>query len=161
MRRSLSRLQSCPMRRERNFRRAVATAFCVGGALLIFASAPAFSARAGGEPPLPPVRPPSSPSEARPGGGTPSQPPVAPKTPQPTEAAACLAELRANEVDAEIVPAPPAPVADCGVAEPIRLTSIGLSDTARVDLPGRPTVDCAFALTFTGFVWRRRCSIRV
>lgn len=153
MRKSLSRLQSCPMRRERNFRRTVPTTLGVcGSALVILASISGLSVRAGAEPPLPPVRPPSSPSEARPGGGTPSEAPVAPKTPQPTEAAACLAELRANQVEAQIVPAPPAPVADCGIAQPVRLDSIGLSDAERVDLPDRPILDCAFALTFTAFV---------
>ena len=116
------------MRGERNFRRAVPTASCVGGALFIFASASAFGARAGADPPLPPVRPPSLPSEARPGGGTPSQPPVAAKTPQPTETAACLAELRTNEVEAENVPAPPAPVA----GDASRVSACGIRQVAAV-----------------------------
>jgi hypothetical protein len=156
MRRSLSRLQSCPMRRERNFRRAVATTLGVwGGAFVISVSVLGLGAREAGQPPLPPVRPPSSSSEAQPGSAAPSAPSpstASPPAPQPTEPAACLAELRANQVEAQIVPAPPAPVADCGVAQPVRLTSIGLTDAARVDLPGRPILDCAFALVFTGFV---------
>ena len=138
------------MRRERNFLRAIVTTLGVcGAALLILPSAPAFGAWAGAQPPLPPVRPPSPSSEAEPGRG---KPPAPSPAPQPTAAQACLAELKANQVEAQIVPAPPAPVADCGVAEPVRLDSIGLSDTARIDLSGRPVLDCAFALVFTGFV---------
>ena len=144
------------MRGERNFRRAVATMLGVcGGALIISASILGVGAREAGRPPLPPVRPPSSSSEAPPASGTTSAP--SPSTastpaPQPTEAQACLAELRAKQVEAQIVPAPPAPIADCGVAQPVRLDSIGLSDAERVDLPDRPILDCAFALTFTAFV---------
>lgn len=140
------------MRRERNFRRPIPAAFCLGCALLIFASLSAFSARAGGEPPLPPPRPPSSSIEAQPESGARSSPSPSPAAPQPAEPQACLAELRADGVEAEIVPAPPSPVADCGVAQPVRLSSIGLTDAARVDLPDHPILDCAFALTFTAFV---------
>jgi hypothetical protein len=124
-----------------------------GGALMIWASISWAGAGASGQPPLPPNRPPSS-SETPPGGGTPPAraPSVAtPLTPQPGDAAACFAELRANHVEAEIVPAPPAPLADCEIAEPVRLSSIGLANGATIDLPGHPILDCAFALTFTEF----------
>jgi hypothetical protein len=110
-------------------------------------------AGASGQPPLPPIRPPSA-SETPPGGGTPpaQAPSVAtPLVPQPADAAACFAELSANHVEAEIVPAPPAPLADCEIAEPVRLSSIGLANGATVDMPGHPILDCAFAITFTEF----------
>ena len=120
---------------------------------MIWASVSWADAGASGPPPLPPIRPPSS-SETQPGGGTtPAQPPsiATPLAPQPADAAACLAELRANHIEAEIVPAPPAPLADCGIAQPVRLSSIGLANGATIDMPDRPILDCAFAITFTEF----------
>jgi hypothetical protein len=72
-------------------------------------------------------------------------------SPQPADPAACLAELKANHVEAEIVAAPPASVADCAIAEPVRVSSIGLASGAPIDMPDRPILDCAFALTFTEF----------
>jgi hypothetical protein len=138
--------------RERNDRRAITTmaGFWVGASMML-ASILRLDARAGEYPPLPPVRPPASSSAAEPQGGAPPPPPEAPQAPQPTETAACLAELRANEVEAQIVPAPPAPSDVCGVAEPVRVTSIGLADRAKIDLPDRPILDCPFALVFSGF----------
>jgi hypothetical protein len=53
---------------------------------------------------------------------------------------------------AEAVPEPPHPLPDCGVATPVRLTSLRLSDGATLDLPDRPILDCGFAVTFTAFV---------
>ena len=58
-----------------------------------------------------------------------------------------------NHVEAEIVPAPPAPLADCEIAEPVRLSSIGLTNGATIDMPNRPILDCKFAITFTEFAW--------
>jgi hypothetical protein len=121
--------------------------------VMIWASVSWADAGASGQPPLPPIRPASS-SEPQPVGGTtptPSQSIVTPLAPQPADAAACFAKLRANHVEAEIVPAPPAPLADCGIAEPVRLSSIGLASGATIDMPDRPIVDCAFAVTFTEF----------
>ena len=82
------------------------------------------------------------------------EPPPSTATPlasQPADAAACLAELRANHVEAEIVPPPPAPLADCVIAEPVRLSSISLSNGSTIDMPDRPILDCTFARTFTEF----------
>ncbi len=76
---------------------------------------------------------------------------MTPLVPQPADAATCLAELRANRIDAEIVPAPPAPLADCAIAEPVRVSSIGLANGAAIDMPDHPILDCAFALAFTRF----------
>jgi hypothetical protein len=131
------------------FRGSAATLSC-GGALMIWASV--SLADPAPNSPLPPSRPPSS-SQTQPGGTTPAPPQsiVTPSVPQPPDAAACLAELRTNHVDAEIVPAPPAPLADCEIAEPVRLSSIGLTNGAPINLPDRPILDCTFAITFTEF----------
>jgi hypothetical protein len=140
------------MRSQQIFCGVAATLSC-GGALMICASVSWADAGASGQsPPLPPIRPPSS-SQSQPGGTTPALPSsvATPSVPQPVDAAACLADLRANHVEAEIVPAPPAPVADCGIAEPVRLSSIGLANGLRIDLPGHPILDCPFAITFTEF----------
>ena len=145
----------------RIFQGAITTTLSSCGALMIWASVSWANAGASSPPPLPPIRPPSS-SEMRPGGGTLATPPptttpvqspsaATPLVPQPADAATCFAELRANHIDAEIVPAPPAPLADCGIAQPVRLSSIGLANGATIDLPDRPILDCAFASTFTEF----------
>ena len=55
-------------------------------------------------------------------------------------------------ISAEAVAAPPAPLPDCGVADPVRLASIRLADGAILDLPARPLLACAFAGDFAGFV---------
>jgi hypothetical protein len=104
-------------------------------------------------PPLPPIRPPSS-SDTRPLlATTPVQPPTiaTPSAPQPPDAAACLAGLKANHIEAEIVSSPPAPLADCQIAEPGRLNSIGLANGSTIDMLGHPIIDCVFAVTFTEF----------
>ena len=135
--------------RQRTFRGAVAATLICGGAL--WPSISRADTGASSEPPLPPIRPPSS--ETQPAGGTTPPPPSIPTpvaTP-PADPAACLAELKANHIEAEIVPAPPAPVADCAITEPVRVSSIGLASGAAIDMPDRPILDCAFALTFTEF----------
>jgi hypothetical protein len=40
----------------------------------------------------------------------------------------------------------------CAIVEPVRLESLALRDGQRVDLPDRPTLACAAAVTFTSFV---------
>jgi hypothetical protein len=141
------------MKCKRIFRAAVATTLSSSGALTIWASLSWADPGVSGPPPLPPIRPPSS-AETQPGGGTTPapQPPIAtPLAPQPADAAACLAELKANHIEAEIVAGPPAPLADCVIAEPVRLSSIGLANGTAIDMPDRPILDCAFASTFTEF----------
>ncbi len=135
----------------RIFLGAITTTSSSCGALMIWASVSWADAGASSPPPLPPIRPPSS-SQTQP-GGTGAGPPsvVTPLVPQPADAAACLAELRTNHVEAEIVPPPQAPLADCEIAEPVRVSSIGLANGATIVMPDRPILDCAFALTFTEF----------
>jgi len=140
------------MRSQRIFRGAAATTLCFG-ALMTWASASWADAGASGQPPpLPPIRPPSS-LQTQPNGQAPppSSSAAPPLAPQPADAATCLAELKANHVEAEIVPSPSAPLADCVIAEPVRLSSIGLANGAAVDMPDHPILDCAFALDFTEF----------
>jgi hypothetical protein len=141
------------MRSQQIFRAAAATTLNCGSALMIWASVSRADPSASGQPPpLPPTRPLSS-SQTQPVGTTPAPTPsiATPSVPQPPDAAACLAELRTNHVEAEIVPAPPAPLADCAIAEPVRLSSIDLANGLTIDLPGHPILDCAFAITFTEF----------
>jgi hypothetical protein len=43
------------------------------------------------------------------------------------------------------------PLPDCGIAMPVRLTSIALASGARLDLPGRPILGCEFAAVFADY----------
>jgi hypothetical protein len=124
-------------------------------ALLAAWTISAGSARSQEAPPLPPARPSPSPSQTL--HDRPPLPASASASPSssPARAAgadACLAELKANSVEADAVAAPPASLPDCRIAAPVRLSSIRLADGAALDLPGRPILDCAFAITFSGFV---------
>jgi hypothetical protein len=120
-------------------------------ALLICAAiAPSIMSAQAQSPPWPPVRP--APPPAAPPQPAPASPAATPSTSAANAAGGCLAKLRANNVEAEAVAAPPHPLADCGVAAPVRLTSLRLSGGATLDLPGRPILDCEFAITFADFV---------
>jgi hypothetical protein len=122
-----------------------------GSALLAWMAISCLSAPARGESSLPPVRPHQT-----------SQPSVTTSAPTPSaatpssalqsEAAVCLAKLSASHVEAQPVPAPPGQLADCGIAAPIRVTSITLANGSTLDLPDRPILDCAFGATFSEFV---------
>jgi len=112
-------------------------------------------------PPMPPRRPSTLAPKPHPAGAeapAPSppetrSPPGAKSAPAaPSDAAACLAKLDAQQVEAQSVPAPPASLVDCGIAVPVRVTAIGLAGGARLDLPDHPILDCAFATVFTGYV---------
>ena len=52
---------------------------------------------------------------------------------------------------AESVPAPATTLADCGIATPVRLTSIALASGATLDLADRPILGCEFAAVFTDY----------
>ncbi|MBV8446798.1 MAG: extensin family protein [Hyphomicrobiales bacterium] len=107
--------------------------------------------------PAPPIRPaipeskstPAQPSTPSPPTATAPSPPAAQPTPE--EAAACLARLSENGVVAESVPAPPTPLPDCSSANPVRMSVIHLASGTTLDLPGKPIVNCAFALVFTDY----------
>ncbi|SDR46710.1 Uncharacterized conserved protein [Rhizobiales bacterium GAS191] len=121
------------------------------GAALACLTISVVSARAQGQPPLPPVRPPLQMQSPGPSAPTPTLPAAKPLPALPSAAATCLAKLGASDVKAESAPAPPAPLSDCGIVAPVRLTSIGLANGATLDLPDRPVLDCEFATVFTDF----------
>jgi hypothetical protein len=91
-------------------------------------------------PPLPPVRPPEL-----------TQPPALLAPAPPGDAASCLARLNASGVKAEAAPPPPTPLPDCGIAAPVRLSSIALVSGGSLDLVDRPILDCEFAAVFTDY----------
>jgi hypothetical protein len=113
-----------------------------------------LSVSAQDHPPLPPVRPPSS-REAPPAVPATPAPPSSPAVPsvQPQAAAgACLEELKASQIEAEAASSPRASPDACSIAEPVRITSIGLHGGGKLDLPAHPLLDCTFALAFAGFL---------
>ena len=102
-------------------------------------------------PPLAQAAPPPDRPEHQ-GAAASASPPPAAVRPVSGEAEGCLKQLTANQVEVQLVSAPPAPLSDCGIAVPIQLTSIGLTNRATLVLPDRPILDCAFGLTFSEFV---------
>jgi hypothetical protein len=123
------------------------------GLSLVWMAVSLAGPRAQGGPPLPPPRP-SGQSQAQPAGAAAAPLPQSakPLPTGPSDAAACLAKLGANHVEAQSVPAPPAPLGDCGISAPVRLTAIGLADGAALTLPDRPVLDCEFAGVFSAYV---------
>jgi superfamily II DNA/RNA helicase len=67
-------------------------------------------------------------------------------------AGACLNELKASQIEAEASASPHASPDACSIAEPVRITSIGLRGGGKLDLPARPLLDCSFALAFAGYL---------
>jgi hypothetical protein len=123
----------------------------VVGALVAWMAILSVSAPARGESSLPPVQP----HQTLQPGVTQSTPPPSsamPSSAPPSEAAACLALLSASHVEAQAVAAPAAQLGDCVVAAPVCVSSIGLANGAKLDLPDRPILDCAFGVTFSEFV---------
>ncbi|MBV8964242.1 MAG: extensin family protein [Hyphomicrobiales bacterium] len=103
-------------------------------------------------PPEPPVRPTMPATKPAPAQPPASAPAPAPPPAQPQEdAAACLAKLSENGVVAVSVPAPPAPLPDCSSVNPVRMSVIHLASGTSLDLPGKPIVNCAFAVVFTDY----------
>ena len=122
-----------------------------GGALLAWLAVSCVSAPVLGESSSPPVRPHQT-SQLGETKSAPLPSAAMPSSAPPGAAAACLAELSASHVEAQVVPAPPAQLGDCVIAAPVRVTSIALANGAMLDLPDRPILDCAFGLTFSEFV---------
>ncbi|MFI5013718.1 MAG: extensin family protein [Hyphomicrobiales bacterium] len=96
------------------------------------------------EPPAAPSAAPAPPSRG-------ASPGAAGSARAPEDAASCLAKLGASSVKAETVPAPPASLQDCGIAAPVRLSSITLASGASLDLVDRPILDCEFAGVFADY----------
>jgi len=145
-------------------------------ACLLVAAATGAAAKTPG-PPLPPIRPaipagaPPKPLAEPPAGpekpsASPTSEPAGPPAPakpadaKPADAkagtagddgATCLGKLTAEGVKAESVAAPPAPLPDCRIDIPVRLSSVALATGATLDLPGRPLLGCAFAGVFADY----------
>jgi hypothetical protein len=102
----------------------------------------------GDEPPLPPPRPaelnPAPPAEPAP------QPP--PQTGSEGAGAACLGQLIAGGARAEAATAPAPATEGCGIAAPIRLSSVTLANGDAVSLPDQPLIDCEFAAVLADYV---------
>jgi hypothetical protein len=98
------------------------------------------------EPPLPPPRPPELATPAKP-----SEPPPPPPAPKAEAASTCLAQLIADGVSAEAATAPPASAEGCGIAEPVRLSSI-TAEGEPVSLPDHPLIACEFASVLADYV---------
>jgi hypothetical protein len=115
-----------------------------------------LSASAQDDPPLPPVRPPelSAPKshEAPPAASAPPSSPPVPSVQPQAAAGACLEELKASQIEVEAAPSPYASPDACSIAEPVRITSIGLHSGGKLDLPAHPLLDCSFAPVFAGFL---------
>jgi len=99
------------------------------------------------EPPLPPPRPPELGTPAKPS----EPPPPPPQAPRAEATSTCLAKLIADGASAEAATAPPASAEGCGIAEPVRLSSI-TSEGEAVSLPDRPLVACEFAAVLADYV---------
>lgn len=100
-----------------------------------------------GEPPLPPPRPagvtaPAAPERERSSVRAPSE----------GTASTCLEKLIASGVAAETASSPATSVEGCGIADPVRLSSITVMSGDVVSLPGRPLLDCEFAAVLSDYV---------
>jgi hypothetical protein len=100
------------------------------------------------EPPLPPPRPPELGTAAKPSEPPPPPPPQALKA---EATSTCLAKLIADGASAEAATAPPASAEGCGIAEPVRLSSI-TAEGEMVSLPDHPLVACEFASVLADYV---------
>jgi hypothetical protein len=98
------------------------------------------------EPPLPPSRPPELAAPAKP-----IEPSAPPQDPKAEATSTCLAKLIADGASAEAVTAPPASAEGCGIAEPVRLSSV-TSEGETVSLPDHPLIACEFALVLADYV---------
>ncbi len=102
----------------------------------------------GDEPPLPPPRP----AETGPAPPGEPAPQPAPQTGSEGAGAACLAQLIAGGARAEAATAPAPAAEGCGIASPIRLSSVTLANGDAVSLPDQPLIDCEFAAVLADYV---------
>jgi hypothetical protein len=118
----------------------------VGALVLIIA------ARAGvamdQQPPLPPPRPTEpAPAPAENAGSQPVRR-MGPEAAGPT----CLAQLEASGVGVEAATAPAPSSEGCGIASPIRLSSVTAAGGDVVSLPDRPVLECEFAAVLADYI---------
>ena len=99
------------------------------------------------EPPLPPPRP-ADLTPAAPDAGSKTVPRSG------TEAAgpACLAQLVASGARAEAATAPAPAAESCGIASPVRLSSVTLANGDIVSLTDQPILACAFAGVLADYI---------
>jgi hypothetical protein len=100
-----------------------------------------------GDPPLPPPRPAELAAPATPER---KEPPA--QAPSEGAASTCLEKLVVSGAAAEIASAPETSVEGCGIATPVRLSSITVASGDVVSLPDRPLLDCEFAAVLTDYV---------
>jgi hypothetical protein len=117
------------------------------GALAMAVATPAGAPKCDAAP-LPPTRP----AEL-----TPAPPPKSPAPPAPSPgpggaAQTCLSTLIASGAHAEVATAPSPTAEGCGIAAPIRLSSVRLASGDVVALPDKPILECEFALVFADYV---------
>jgi hypothetical protein len=101
----------------------------------------------GQQPPLPPPRP----AELTPAPPGPVPPPASPIGSE-GEGQTCLSKLVAGGARAESATAPAPDAEGCGIASPIRLSSVTLANGDVVSLPDRPLFDCEFALVLADYI---------
>ena len=100
------------------------------------------------EPPLPPPRPAeSAPAPAEDAGSQPVRR-MGPEAAGP----ACLAQLVASGARVEAATAPAPTGEGCGIASPIRLSSVTVAGGDVVSLPDRPIFECEFAAVLADYI---------
>ena len=117
------------------------------GALAMAIAAPVGAPKCDAAP-LPPTRPPEL---------TPAPPPKSAARPAPSPgpggaAQTCVSTLIASGARAEVATAPAPAAEGCGIASPIRLSSVRLASGDVIDLPDKPILECEFALVFADYV---------
>jgi len=101
----------------------------------------------GQQPPLPPPRP----AELTPAPPGPTPQPASPIGSE-GERQTCLSKLVAGGARAESATAPALNAEDCGIASPIRLSSVTLANGDGVSLPDHPILDCEFATVVADYI---------
>ncbi len=116
------------------------------GSLLLTLACPADAARRRDRP-----SPPPRPVDLAPTAPVQATPVIPPASPTPT-GSTCLSRLIGAGAVAQVVPAPSTPIAGCGIASPVRLSSVTLANGDVVTLPDQPILDCEFATTLADFL---------
>ena len=98
-----------------------------------------------GDPPLPPPRPAELTAPAMK-----NKPPV--QAPSEGAASTCFAKLIASGAAAETAPEPATSIEGCGIATPVRLSSITVMNGDVVSLADHPLLECEFATVLADYV---------
>ena len=100
------------------------------------------------EPPLPPPRPAESAPAPAEDAGPQQMRRMGPEAAGP----ACLAQLVASGARVEAATAPAPTGEGCGIASPIRLSSVTVAGGDVVSLPDRPILECEFAAVLADYI---------